>query len=1041
MKVEFSENDLARVVKFLRYSEKILHAQSTAYILDLKDGRGLLIFNEAGRSAFCKIFDGWNTEWGSGCYNNLAAELWLTYNGGAVELTEKGYTINGRFYQDKFIQSGGANGFYKLAIDDERERQNGSAFRFPCKIKKSECILFNGGKWYSIGYKKGAFSDVSSSGNLEPGGVNYSVCFAGENLYKYGIKPGFFTQIFQVGQDRSVLRCYYDNTDFKELVITIGAPAAGVKYACRAADSPFIEMGKEQKKEPLPPSKWNEKQEQKSAENYKRTAAKFDVKKQWGDILHPEGIYINGKDVFFQWEDARVHLDKKLNGGAGFFVTGTDGKKYLLELDNDFWDLQADYKDDSYNSDKYVKKKEGAKYDLANFYGGDIKESFVCDLSEIYNPSDISEPLTWEYIDSDFETFQIYGYEIDWGTARIIPTNQTDDGKAVQVESIDGTASFVLEMNIDLDFDFYVNFNLLESLDRDYMYKDDIIRVVDAFPVNWNVTDPARRIMAEPENNSVTINNKEQIEMQEEQTETTETTGAAAAAVNSEPETANNGADGGGGSSESWGFDKDGYFRIQGEKIDLKRVELMTHYIAADDYVLHFHGTEGGVYIVEMLPDFWKRKDNWDDIKLRILDLYQFPNFEKEIKRILETQKYTAESYNTFRSAMDIIKKERESEQTEATEQTETTAPDVTEIVELFKNFDDWNAHHALEELFAKEQEKKGFLYFSEITAICKEINKGAWNTFFYCRPMHYGAVLNKNPEPGTRVIVSDSVFSSEKIFSYDDEVRAKENSICGNPKAQFKVNFRCEILEPLKPSETVKKITDCYNPSRNGLPFVQTPSDAINPEVKSMVKTINDFKRIVGRIYGSVQNYRSMLDYEFHYFRDGEEITDKEPGGASRIDDYTIERIPNRCAVIVNFILTSKKQKPEPQQKRETKNPVQEVETIKGEIKTVSVPAVACIQSEPATIPEPEPEQIDNSTKRNEVDKSKPTWAELRYSLSLLAMPYSINTLIEKFLKKTNKPVRYSVVEKLLMTIDRGSVPNPGESKREYINAYYQNH
>ncbi len=55
--------------------------------------------------------------------------------------------------------------------------------------------------------------------------------------------------------------------------------------------------------------------------------------------------------------------------------------------------------------------------------------------------------------------------------------------------------------------------------------------------------------------------------------------------------------------------------------------------------------------------------------------------------------------------------------------------------------------------------------------------------------------------------------------------------------------------------------------------------------------------------------------------------------------------------------------------------------------------------------------------------------------------MPYSIDELIEKFLKKTNKPVRYSVVEKLLMTIDRGSVPKPGESKREYIKEYYKTH
>lgn len=132
-------------------------------------------------------------------------------------------------------------------------------------------------------------------------------------------------------------------------------------------------------------------------------------------------------------------------------------------------------------------------------------------------------------------------------------------------------------------------------------------------------------------------------------------------------------------------------------------------------------------------------------------------------------------------------------------------------------------------------------------------------------------------------------------------------------------------------------------------------------------------------------------------------------------------------------------------QEEPKAANPPIYTESVKWmeDAKTVSIPApaVACKVDAPVQIPEPEPKPTDEEPDPEQIDKSKPTGAELRYSLSLLAMPYPIDTLIEKFLKKTNKPVRYSIVEKLLMTIDRGSVPKPGESKREYIKTYYQTH
>ena len=785
MKIEFSENDLARVVKFLKYSEKIRHAEKYAYILDLKDGRGMLIFNEGGRSAFCKIFDGWKTEWGSGLYNHFSEELWLSYEGGAVELSENGYTINGKFYQDKFIQSGGANGFYKLAIDDEKERQNGSAFRFPCKIKKSENILFSGDKWYSIGFKKGAFTDVSSSGDLAPGAVNISVCFAGENLYKYGIKPGFFTQIFRQWQDRFVLRCYYDNTDFRELVITLSAPSAGVKIACKAADVHFYELKEKRNSELPPPSKWTEKQTQKSAENYKRAAAKFDVKKQWGDIKYPACFYVDGENVLFGLEDAKVHIDKKLNGGAGFIVTGNNGKKYLLEMDNNFWKIQSDYENDPYNPDLYVKMKEGAKFDIYELYGGDIVDAFACDLSNVFDPADPSKSLYHQYRE-EWEEFQIYGYKIDWGTARAVPTNQTDSGRALQVESEDGKASFIFEPNFDVNLDFYVNFNLLEYLDRDYIEKDDIIKIIDAFPVNWNETDPARPVVCERPTENKTDNTQEQT--------------AAGGALETQPEQKQEPAP-----------------------------------------------------VVETEPE--PESDNIN------------PQPEKEQKE-MQPEKQTETKHET----------------------TATFPPAAVRLDPL--------------ELWGE--------------------------------PLDYSRV---------------------QVIKHNAQ--------------------ECGLALMV------------YNVKGEGALFAMLAS------FWAIVKERSQFDETAQRFIED--NFESVICF-----------FDKEPEGGE------IEPEPGDLA----------------------RNWMQDAAEVKRE--SVSIPApipvpapvVACKVAAPV-IPEPEPKQ----------KAEKPTWTELKYALSLLAMEFSIDDLISKFLKKTSKPVRKSIVEKLLFEIDRGSVPKPGESKREYIKTYYQTH
>lgn len=980
--------------------------------------------------------------------------------------------------------------------------------------------------------------------------------------------------------------------------------------------------------------------EKRSQDNLTNAGALFNTNMKYGFNDKPEGFYIQGKFVGLILEDAKIYLDKDLTGGAGFVVAGDDGKNYILEFRDYFWeDQESGAWDDE--PEKQVRKRSGAKFDLFDYYGGDLREALSMDIADIYPYREFSGglkiPLEWKYNDR-YSDFQIYGLKADFTTARVVPCPYTETGRAIQLESENQKATFILEVGADLRgarlYEFY-NIGAcvgqpLEFLElqewEDAIEKLNIIRIVSACPINRNETDLNRPFETEMKQEATaaggalesdTDTNKEEKKMQDEKQATQETTQE----PTNEPETVQPTTELATEPTTATGWTgradfherRDARRERREERIDaLKKiaeapVKPVTNDIAywtqpaqnnaagrafnkqrekeqarifnaiqtraeasekaarlewvkestaisADDpealdkleakiaeltnkqermkeankkaraegreapYTYQLQNNNQNINRLKKRVDVLKRRQGtaWKNyvfdggtIEADVAEnRYKIFYDEKPEQKIIDALKASGwlwsrwgqcwqrmlneatvraiKNHNAWAHLADYLPgltedtdepDEPESVGAELTEQPEpmkikpepkTREPEPEPIqdnepegaepldepepkeeaemqtekkptraellemaIEAFKN--GYTDKQYLETLIEEMQAEKGYLTFNELYKVCETVNKSAWNVTFIFRPYFYGKESARKIAPFEKVVVDCRFYAYSGDHWYDVERRQGIYSSIGNARAQFVITVTCEIMEDLKPTESVEKWGDNVCEEIRGKWILNNIGDWLNQDVKDSFKTVNDIKRRFYTYCGRPHWGNRCIDLE--YYKDGKKL-EKEPGGASLVADYTIERVPTESRVIFKIYLGKNGAavvKPEPVKKPEKVKPdpaaIPEEKQAEAAVEPVAIP-------EPA---EPQPETVE--TQPEQVEAVKPTEREIRYAMSLLAMNFSRSDLVEKWLKRTKKPVRHDIVEKLIWTLDRGSVPKPGESKREYIKAYYQTH
>lgn len=830
--------------------------------------------------------------------------------------------------------------------------------------------------------------------------------------------------------------------------------------------------------------------EKRSQDNLTNAGALFDPNMKYGFNDRPEGFYIQGKFVGLILEDAKIYLDKDLTGGAGFVVAGDDGKNYVLEFRDYFWDDQESGAWDD-DPEKQVRKRSGAKFDLFDYYGGEIREALSMDIADIYPYRDFSGglkiPLEWKYNDR-YSDFQIYGLKADFTTARVVPCPYTETGRAIQLESENQKATFILEVGADLSearlYEFYnIGACVGQSLEflelqewEDAIEKLKIVRVVSACPINWNETDLNRPFETETKQEqtaaggaleSDTDTNKEEKKMQDEKQATQETT--------QEPETvqATKERD----RLENWRLIKSYEAKIRSwgalpcSELEKRISQLVDAPLVNCDYwqfVPYGAYRGGGGYLDEVVKPNKARMAVLDNLQLLdcgwscgfyFLDYVEQSADEPEEPESVDAElterpeELKPEETESEPEPMEIEPEpetgepepepiqddkpegaepldEPEPEPKEEAEMQTEKKPTRSELLEMaiesYKSGYE-NKNH-LGELIKDMQAEKGYLTFNELYQVCETVNKNAWNVTFIFRPYFYGKESARKIAPFEKVVANCNLYAYSGEHWYNVERRQGIYSSIGNARAQFVITVTCEIMDELKPTESVEKWGDNVREELRGRWILDNIGDWLNRDVKDSFKTVNDIKRRFYTCCGRPHWGNRCIDLE--YYKDGKKL-EKEPGGASLVADYTIERVPTESRVIFKIYLGKKGAvvvNPEP---------AKELEEVKPEPAAIPEEKQSEAVVEPVAIPEPaetQPEAIEPQPEQ--VETVKPTEREIRYAMSLLAMNFSRSDLVEKWLKRTKKPVRHDVVEKLIWTLDRSKVPAPGASKKEAIKA-----
>lgn len=336
---------------------------------------------------------------------------------------------------------------------------------------------------------------------------------------------------------------------------------------------------------------------------------------------------------------------------------------------------------------------------------------------------------------------------------------------------------------------------------------------------------------------------------------------------------------------------------------------------------------------------------------------------------------------------------EPESVQNTETEETENRPPIVDEpepepepekltreqeldrIIEHYKN--GYNDGGFLEDFIKNLQAEKGYLYASELFDICETVNKNAWNVTFIFKPYFYGKAEKRKIEPTEKVFVGGCFYGSSNCNRWDVERDQEIYTSIGNARAQFIISVSCENMAELQPSEIVEKWGGNVREELQGRYKLDSAADWINPDVKNSFKTINDIK---GRFYRHYGDWTwNGIAIELRYYRDGKKL-EKEPGGASHVADYTIERVPNNSRIIFNIFLGKKAAavkteiKPqEPERVEPQPEPIAESET---EQNTDPAPVV---ETEPERDsdninPQPEQEKIEMKSEKQTETKHETT-------------------------------------------------------------------
>ncbi len=204
----------------------------------------------------------------------------------------------------------------------------------------------------------------------------------------------------------------------------------------------------------------------------------------------------------------------------------------------------------------------------------------------------------------------------------------------------------------------------------------------------------------------------------------------------------------------------------------------------------------------------------------------------------------------------------------------------------------------SIEMILSIMQERKGFLYIREIEELCREINSEAWNTAFYFNAYYMGTYDKYPVKPETKILFYGgehcyyNVLSRNSTGSWSDQEKVKNQLFCGTEYCQFYVSISVDIIDDLG-------VGEFHGLSTWGkhLPIVHTLPELLNPQVKEHIKTVWNLKDVLDGIDGKGT---------IRYYKDGEEVL--EPGGASLVADYSVERRQNSFFPFLNVYLGKKK-------------------------------------------------------------------------------------------------------------------------------------
>lgn len=204
-----------------------------------------------------------------------------------------------------------------------------------------------------------------------------------------------------------------------------------------------------------------------------------------------------------------------------------------------------------------------------------------------------------------------------------------------------------------------------------------------------------------------------------------------------------------------------------------------------------------------------------------------------------------------------------------------------------------------IEMILSIMQEKKGFLYIREIEELCREINSEAWNTAFYFDVYYLGTHNKYGVKPETKILFYGggaetrffTVYSRNSGEYWTGEDVSKRLFI-GTERCQFLVSIMVDVIDDFG----VGEYRGLHEWGKN-LPIVTTIPELLNPQVKEHIKTVWNLKDVLDCVDGTGT---------IRYYKNGEEIF--EPGGASLVADYSVERRPNSFFPFLNVYLGKKK-------------------------------------------------------------------------------------------------------------------------------------